>query len=131
MLTGILLILVACVPLLMLAGWILQLACRLGGAEVPRLAACVGWACFMGGAANGGAAAVRNQIAPSLGEGATLEAFLLQTACYVLIPFFVLRLFVIEETPTALRVHTLNLVLTAGLAGVAFVLFQELGPGGT
>jgi hypothetical protein len=124
--SGIGVILLASIPVLALGAGCLQLACRLSKSEVPSYAACIGWVMFMGGAANGGAAFVRNHVAPGLGSAAGLESTLMQAASYAIIPFVVLRLFVFEDTSAAVRVHVLNLLITGSVSIMAIGVFRQL-----
>ena len=122
---GIAAIVVGALPVLLLAGGCLRLSFHLAQAESPSYAACLGWVLGGGFAARGATLAVRDFIAPAT-QASGLEVTLMSAACYAVVPFFVLRLFVCENTLDALRVHALNLTLSGLLAFSGFVVFQHL-----
>jgi len=119
-------ILVGGLPVVLLAGGCLRLAFHLARAESPSYAACIGWVLAVGFAARGATLVIRDFVAPKMGEGQELELGLLNAACYAVVPFLALRLFVCDSTTDAFRVNALNLALTGLLAFSGFALYQHL-----
>jgi hypothetical protein len=123
---GIAIFLLVAGPILWLMGACLRFACRLAGADPPGVGASIGWALFMGGSARGGAVAVRDFVGPGIGGTPSTEVLMLQIACYLVLPFFVVRLGVCRDTFAALRVHVPYLMFGGTIGVAALILARQL-----
>lgn len=124
--TGVALLLFVVLPVLLAAAACLQLAFRWAKAQVPGFGASLGWVLVIGGAANGPPAILRNHVLSGAAASDPATLLGLQVGSCLIVPFFVIRVFLCDETSEALRVHVAYVLLAGLLVGAVALLAQLL-----